>query len=362
MTPSDYLGVVSAVNPKVMNKITDNILDLIPFHPVPTADELETIQNFLAGKCAFPTELVGKGASRIVHALPEDPKGFVVKMMKRDRVKKFGDQNLTEIRAFIEFDGIRKWLPQIFSYDPINYEWIVSERCILDRARLRNLLNDHAYDTANRVILRLKELGVENQKLLSFVRNTRKISHAPVRESLWATTKILEASEDFVGAFEKYSEEYSAEAFVDALAPKLFVEDVPSLVGLPARPKKKVPKKKVPKKKHKARKDCNSSSAWQLLKWFIEISHPIIVDLSFEMTKSSVSFQDLHEGNMGISQVRAAPFNVKIVDMGIVKSISDNPEGFSKLTKLQDLIEYLNSTSTNKSEGFRRMLSENLRK
>lgn len=317
-----------------MTKLSNEILDKIPFDPVPDSGDLRAIQRYLEHETSeFPSEKVGQGASRTVYALPSDASDYVIKVQRLSEDNaKYGNQNMTEIKVFLQYDKVRPWLPQIYSFDSNHTSWIVAERCILDRARLRKQLNDYSSNLANQAYCRLKEHGVNATKVALFAGAAKDIKHLPVKDAIKFMKEGLEKSSIISLLHRAAINNPRGEALVDAL---LYDLQNSSAVNIKT-PREKthekllcikgLGKQKKLRRSERKRLEEKRGNPWQALLCFISMGHPLIVDLAREMFENSISFHDLHEGNLGLSQVSDAPYNLKIVDMGIVrKQFSDTP-------------------------------------
>lgn len=307
-----------------MSKITDAMLELIPFQPVPSPEELELIAAYSPKnkEDRMKPGSIGVGASREVYPLVESPENYVLKVQRKNSDKRFGNQSKTEIQAFLSYPTIRKWMPQIFSFDTKDYRWIVSERCEIDRRRVNDNLRTFSNKTANEIIIRLKELGIQREKLPAFTIVFRAQNPYDVREALRSSvnnTRIFPLRKKALINFKESN--YHGASLVDSLWEELLTSKPPTLGEYvpPLESSKRISQQRKIKRGKRIKLAQQKDNPWTALLDILHYCHPLICDFAIETLNTDVHFRDLHAGNIGISKVQKQPFDLKVIDLGIIR-------------------------------------------
>jgi len=308
-----------------VGKISDEILELIPFSPVPSKKELEEIASYnpTSKNERMRPDFIGYGASREVYALEAEPENYVLKIQRVIRDRKFGNQCKTEIQAFLSYAAVRRWMPQVYSFDTTNYRWLVSERCIMNKKAVNDHIAEFSSKTSNEVIIRLKELGMSREKLLLFNRVLKSQKPYETREAIIACVNNSRHFPNRKSVLEFYKKEnFSGIALVNLLWNDLQKQNPPTLEKYvhPLEHSKGIVKrnKKISRGKRleNARKQ---DTAWHILLDVLSYCHPFICEISLETLNTNVYFRDLHSGNIGISKVKKKPFDLRIIDLGLIR-------------------------------------------
>lgn len=317
------------------------LLEIIPFSPMPSKDELSLASRVGSGTTKpkkgtnkkepmTKERFLGKGAARETYALEADPENCVLKIARsRDGLPKT-QQMKKEIETFIDLEDVRPWLPQIYSFDEKSYRWLVAERCDTNKAGVEKRLKEYGEAESESFFAALEKEAENGADLpLKVLRDSMgSLRHTDIKKGLSAAQNLLRRGFDV-------SSIRSGEDLAKALIPALEGKRISSSVANGLRSKQKAPRRR----RRNQSKSTNEKLPKQeemlldvlrLSVSFLTCCHPLCLDLAIASEKYGINFRDLHGNNIGISRVKAAPYDIRLIDMGITKDIPNKSRAASR--------------------------------
>lgn len=282
------------------------ILDFIPFDRKPDDKLLALIKEYDPKKknTTMPLEKLGSGASRDVFLW----EGNALKIEKPGN-RHFG-QNKTEVMGYINYPEIRKWLPQIWSYSK-DYKWSIVEVCEYKNRAAHNSLMQYQLDSYKRIKEWMDNNEVKCDKFEEFMKAKSHTHKINLKRDILLYKSLLTDNADYSVLKNKFPHNDKDLNEVMSKLKSLLVKD-----NFTLRDNRVRKRDKNGKRIKEAKLEKNS---WNLLYDWIRYGHPLIVDLVDASIKHKKTFSDLHEKNLGISKYSEYPYDIRILDLGIIK-------------------------------------------
>lgn len=279
----------------------NELLNLIPFDVEPSKTLTKLIQNYSPQHKKdrmLPEGCLGVGAAREVYPLPEQPEKYVIKIQRKNASARYHGQTKNEILSFVQCKEIRKWLPQIHNFDTEHFKWIIADRCEVNRNQTNEQLKEwflenqkHALNSLKN-FHKLKELKTPTEKLKYI---TLKKGISVLHTTLQNDNHLLNLTKEHNSNPQNYLE--NQEEFFEKLWSYLETRYHHSKSST------RVPTKEIER----------------ISGIMISAMHPMFVDFALEQISSKITFSDLHDGNIGFLKEKPAPFNARVIDMGMTK-------------------------------------------
>lgn len=308
----------------------DELLEVIPFSPMPSSDELSVVASSAQISRArrhqankkepiSSVRFLGKGASREVYTLKSDPENCVIKISRARSGTSHTGQMRCEIEAFLNIPRLRKWLPQIYSFDKCSLKWQITERCDVDKGRISKELREYVSKAANALAEALQENFGDN-----FAKH-----HFDEIVGMGNTSHDIKKGLEHLLRLEGEGFPLRLLSDVDAFIQEMGEEIIVALQGRRQPQKQNLNTKRSTRTTSKSDEDIFLESISNALR----SSHPICVDLAIISIEEGLNFRDLHPGNIGFSRLKEAPYNLRLIDQGIIKARSKPTPNKEKLLR-----------------------------
>jgi hypothetical protein len=282
-----------------------NILDIIPFDRTPNDELLALIKQYdpKTKQTVMPLEKLGSGASRDVFLW----NGSALKIEKPGN-RHYG-QNKTEVTGFIQYPEIRKWVPQIWSYSK-DYKWSIVEFCEYKNYVAQNSLQKYYLEACTNIKESLKTLGINNKDFFDFVDNKSYVHKYNLKRDIMIYKNLINDQQYSILNKRHPHIKEDVDCVVQKLKIKLMIDKFNISAKVTHARDRSVKRMNQPERE---------KNSWNILHDWSKYGHPIIIDFVNASITHKKTFSDLHDKNLGISKHAKYPYDIRILDLGIIK-------------------------------------------